>query len=465
MIEGDIRKSVIVDAPPETIFRALTDPRELIEWFPREAKIATHEEGEYEFKTGDPRSGVDVVIHGRILRLIPNKMLSMSWNSDSIPGSESVVTWILDPLPSGKTSVTLVHSGLPSRSKDKVGREWAVILGLLQTHYQVATAKAGSLGGAASQTVAPLRVAKSSWAWDRPKTSGVMALVIILIAASSFGYYQVGHAPGTSSSSTSSGVPSTAGEITSSTPSTGTSSTNVITSSPGTSTGTVSTGSTPTVIGTTQSTSTVTARFASCTTCLVTLGNNSITSTTTLGTTNSSNFSVHSNTIRILASASCSNPLKGCGFSYDWYLYRVGVQSPTCSTGAGPLCVNLTRGADYYVSVTNFGACGGLCRWTVTAMQPGQIIVVPESGRVGDNVNVSGVGFDSLSGILVQYFHQLTNYTTEWSLVTTTPASCTADSLGNFSCSFVVPNLTPASYTFEVDDTFGNVVTFGFTVN
>ncbi len=32
MIEGEIRKAVVVDAPPEVVFKALTDEKELVQW-------------------------------------------------------------------------------------------------------------------------------------------------------------------------------------------------------------------------------------------------------------------------------------------------------------------------------------------------------------------------------------------------------------------------------------------------
>ena len=32
MTEGEIRKAIVVDAPPEVVFRALTDEKELVRW-------------------------------------------------------------------------------------------------------------------------------------------------------------------------------------------------------------------------------------------------------------------------------------------------------------------------------------------------------------------------------------------------------------------------------------------------
>jgi uncharacterized protein YndB with AHSA1/START domain len=40
MTEGEVRKAVVVDAPPEVVFKALTDEKELVRWMPQEDRIA-----------------------------------------------------------------------------------------------------------------------------------------------------------------------------------------------------------------------------------------------------------------------------------------------------------------------------------------------------------------------------------------------------------------------------------------
>jgi uncharacterized protein YndB with AHSA1/START domain len=113
---SEIKKNIIVDAPPRVVFRALTDEKDLVQWMPQEAKIDARVGGDYEFKYHWAQKGLDAVATGRILELIPDKRLSYTFVSTrsgtGASQTDSVVTWILDELPGGKTSVTVVHSGI-----------------------------------------------------------------------------------------------------------------------------------------------------------------------------------------------------------------------------------------------------------------------------------------------------------------------------------------------------------------
>ena len=105
--EGEIRKTIIVDAPPKVVFRALTDERELVQWMPQEARMEARVGGEYEFKYHWAQRGLDAVATGKILELIPYRRLSYTFvSSRSGSGTSltsSTVTWMLDDLLDGKT--------------------------------------------------------------------------------------------------------------------------------------------------------------------------------------------------------------------------------------------------------------------------------------------------------------------------------------------------------------------------
>jgi len=49
-MQCEIRKTVVADATPDVVFRALTDEKELVRWMPKEAKMDAKVGGEYEFK-------------------------------------------------------------------------------------------------------------------------------------------------------------------------------------------------------------------------------------------------------------------------------------------------------------------------------------------------------------------------------------------------------------------------------
>ena len=67
MTEGEIRKAAVVDAPPEVLFRALTDEKELARWMPQEARMDPHLGGECEFRYNWAKEGLRSVATGRYL--------------------------------------------------------------------------------------------------------------------------------------------------------------------------------------------------------------------------------------------------------------------------------------------------------------------------------------------------------------------------------------------------------------
>jgi uncharacterized protein YndB with AHSA1/START domain len=141
MTEAEIRKTVIVDAPPKVVFRALTDEKELVQWMPQEAKMEARVGGEYEFRYHWAQRGLDAVATGKILELIPEKRLSYTFvSSRSGSGTSlanSVVTWTLDELPDGKTRVTVVHSGITKEVYGDTDAGWGYYASQLARHSKV----------------------------------------------------------------------------------------------------------------------------------------------------------------------------------------------------------------------------------------------------------------------------------------------------------------------------------------
>lgn len=45
----EIKKTIIIDASPEIVFKAITDPRELTNWFPDQAILEPRVRGKMEF--------------------------------------------------------------------------------------------------------------------------------------------------------------------------------------------------------------------------------------------------------------------------------------------------------------------------------------------------------------------------------------------------------------------------------
>ncbi len=147
MTESELRKTIEVDAPPEVVFKALTDEKELVQWMPQEARMDPRPGGKYEFKYRWAEKGQHSVATGKILELIPGKRLSYTYVLTPRSGSgksgsaflnasvtNSVVTWILDALPDGKTRVTMVHSGITKEAHGAVDGAWGYYTGQLARH-------------------------------------------------------------------------------------------------------------------------------------------------------------------------------------------------------------------------------------------------------------------------------------------------------------------------------------------
>lgn len=113
--DREIRKSVVIDAPPDMVFKAISDEKELIEWFPDLAVLEPRIGGKVRFKFRKENSenqDRDFYPEGEVLEFIPNQKISYTWEHKDIAGfPRTIVTWQLDHIGNNKTRVELVHSG------------------------------------------------------------------------------------------------------------------------------------------------------------------------------------------------------------------------------------------------------------------------------------------------------------------------------------------------------------------
>jgi len=140
MAEDELRKTIVMDASPAVIFKALTDEKELVKWMPSQATMDARVGGEYEFKYHWADRNIDGVVRGKILELIPNKKLSYTWDSqrsDNVgPRKDAKITWMLDELSDGRTRVTLIHSGIEKQFWQDTERGWSHYLGQLAAYHK-----------------------------------------------------------------------------------------------------------------------------------------------------------------------------------------------------------------------------------------------------------------------------------------------------------------------------------------
>lgn len=134
-----------IAAPPDRVFKALTDPGELGRWFTNpECPVKTWEMdartgGHYRYATQKGTVIVNEVTefecHGEILEIDPPRLLVYSWiaNWHLNRSLRTIVRWELTPI-AGGTRVVVTHSGLAS---EKVARKdysggWPGVLEMLK---------------------------------------------------------------------------------------------------------------------------------------------------------------------------------------------------------------------------------------------------------------------------------------------------------------------------------------------
>ena len=134
-----------IAAPPERVFKALTDADELSRWFTspdcpvKSWEMDARHGGRYSYWTEAGSIVVNNVrefqCHGEILEYSPPRMLVYTWiaNWHDDAACQTVVSWVLTPTKKG-THVKVTHSGLanlPVARKDYSGG-WPGVVEMLK---------------------------------------------------------------------------------------------------------------------------------------------------------------------------------------------------------------------------------------------------------------------------------------------------------------------------------------------
>ena len=139
----DIRKIIVIDASQEAVFKAITDPTELTNWFPDNAIFDGRIGGKVRFTFNKERSKEldrDYSPEGTVKEFIPNKKVSYTWQHKDTPEfPETTVTWELQEIDANKTRVELAHSGFTGKEERKLSstehdKGWSYFLDQLAKH-------------------------------------------------------------------------------------------------------------------------------------------------------------------------------------------------------------------------------------------------------------------------------------------------------------------------------------------
>ena len=118
----ELKKIIEIDAPVHAVFNALTDSKELMQWFPDIGTFEPRVGGKMHFtflaeRHKEMGGDKDHHLDGEVLEIVPNKKLvytfipDKDYRPDGIGSSPTRVTWSLEEMGKNRTKVTLVHSG------------------------------------------------------------------------------------------------------------------------------------------------------------------------------------------------------------------------------------------------------------------------------------------------------------------------------------------------------------------
>ncbi len=110
--------AVDIEAPPDVIWRALTDPTELVHWFPFQAAVTPGPGGTVTWSWAEKwtwESQIDLWEPGRRLRLVQDEQRPFDVEGGLLPPGESVAAHMVMDFTletvAGRTRLRLVHSG------------------------------------------------------------------------------------------------------------------------------------------------------------------------------------------------------------------------------------------------------------------------------------------------------------------------------------------------------------------
>ncbi len=132
----EIKKELIIKSHPSRVYKAITDPEQLTQWFPDVAHIEPKVGGRISFKFS--KSGTDNAIHnhdieGEIIELEKNKRIVYTWGYlDNPEFPLTKVSWNLETIGIGMTKVTITHTGFTDEKLMKTYNDgWSWFMGRL----------------------------------------------------------------------------------------------------------------------------------------------------------------------------------------------------------------------------------------------------------------------------------------------------------------------------------------------
>lgn len=130
--------SIVIEAPPDEVFRYFTEPDAITAWMGDSAQVDPQPGGAFVLRLDDR------VVEGRYIEVSPPSRIVISWGrrgSRELPPHASTLTvQIVAEGPS--TRVTVVHTGLPRSEQERHALGWQFYLGRLETLFAAGAVEA-----------------------------------------------------------------------------------------------------------------------------------------------------------------------------------------------------------------------------------------------------------------------------------------------------------------------------------
>jgi uncharacterized protein YndB with AHSA1/START domain len=137
-----IVKEIIIKAPAERIYEALTDPGQRVKWWGAEGRFkATHMESDLRIggpwlMSGAGTGGKPFTIRGEYRSIDPPRVLEMTWLADWHENATLTVVRFDLVEKDGSTMVRLTHSGFATEQARETYQGWPWLLSLLQAYVE-----------------------------------------------------------------------------------------------------------------------------------------------------------------------------------------------------------------------------------------------------------------------------------------------------------------------------------------
>jgi uncharacterized protein YndB with AHSA1/START domain len=121
-----IERVITIDAPPETVFRLLTDPVQYVRWKGKLAELEPRPGGKFRVEF----ASVKDIAAGKYVEVVRDRRVVFTWGwegNEMVPPGSSIVEIDLTPMGSG-TRLRLVHRGLPQEAVASHSEGWDYFL-------------------------------------------------------------------------------------------------------------------------------------------------------------------------------------------------------------------------------------------------------------------------------------------------------------------------------------------------